>query len=70
MKTTHLLQASVCVAALASIFLGDMAAYAQDEITTIVVTAEKRSQNVQDVPITVDAYSGDQLRDANVSTAG
>jgi outer membrane receptor protein involved in Fe transport len=68
MKTTHLLQASVCVAALASIFIADTAAYAQDEITTIVVTAEKRSQNVQDVPITVDAYSGDQLRDANVNT--
>jgi outer membrane receptor protein involved in Fe transport len=55
------------VAALASIFVAD-AAYAQDQIETITVTAEKRSQDVQAVPMTVDAYGGDQLRAANINT--
>ena len=33
----------------------------------IVVTAQKRSENVQDVPISIQAFSGTTLRDANIS---
>ena len=34
--------------------------------TTIVVTAQKRSENVQDVPISIAAFSGDSLEKNNV----
>ena len=34
--------------------------------TTIVVTAQKRSENVQDVPISIAAFSGDTLEKNNV----
>ena len=33
----------------------------------IVVTAQKRSENVQDVPISIQAFSGTVLRDANIN---
>ena len=33
----------------------------------IVVTAQKRSENVQNVPISIQAFSGTTLRDANIS---
>lgn len=44
-------------------------AFAQDsEIgDEIVVTAQKRSENLQDVPISIAAFSGRQLEQANVS---
>jgi iron complex outermembrane receptor protein len=47
-------------------------AYAQDaeeedaRVDTIVVTAQKREQNIQDVPVAVTAFSGDDLRARNV----
>ncbi len=45
------------------------AACAQAEgVETIVVTAQKRVQDVQAVPVTVDAFSGDQLRQSNINT--
>src|ERR1700759_997826 len=66
MKITYALRASACVAALATIGFTD-AAFAQDQIETITVTAEKRTQDVQSVPMTVDAFGADQLRTANVS---
>ncbi len=37
------------------------------ELTEVVVTAQKREQNLQDVPIAVIALSGQQLRDAGVT---
>ncbi len=39
----------------------------EGEIFEIVVTAQKRAENVQDVPITMQAYTGDQLRNAGVN---
>jgi iron complex outermembrane receptor protein len=36
------------------------------DLAEIVVTAQKRSENVQDVPITMQAYSADQLRKAGI----
>ena len=48
------------------------ASYAADEssqttLMEIVVTAQKREQNLQDVPISVIAISGQQLKDAGVT---
>ena len=40
---------------------------ASGKIEQVYVTAEKRTENLQDVPIAVQAYTGDQLRDAGVS---
>ena len=45
--------------------VNDQDANAGDE-TEIVVTAQKRSENVQDVPISIAAYSGETLEKNNV----
>src|SRR5580693_8666721 len=39
----------------------------QPALTEIIVTAEKRSENIQDVPISVIALSAKQLKDAGVT---
>ena len=36
------------------------------QVEEIVVTAQKRSENLQDVPISIQAFTGATLRDANV----
>ena len=41
-------------------------ATAGNEITEVVVTAQRRSENLQDVPITIQAISGQQLQQLNV----
>ena len=38
----------------------------QPTLTEIIVTAEKRQENIQDVPISVMALSGQELQDAGV----
>src|SRR6202789_1887586 len=40
---------------------------AQPGLTEIIVTAQKRAQNIQDVPISVIAFSAQQLKDAGVT---
>src|ERR1700721_1412827 len=40
---------------------------AQPGLTEIIVTAQKRQQNIQDVPISVIAFSAEQLKDAGVT---
>src|ERR1700688_5326161 len=42
-------------------------ATSQPALTEIIVTAEKREQNIQDVPISVIALSSQQLKDAGVT---
>ncbi len=37
-------------------------------ITEVVVTAQRRSESIQDVPITVQAITGDQLKQLNVAS--
>src|SRR6266481_2650574 len=37
-------------------------------IQEIVVTAQRRSENLQNVPITIQAITGDQLKQLNVTT--
>ncbi len=39
---------------------------AQQPLEEIVVTAQKREQSLQDVPISITAWSGDQLRSLDV----
>ena len=36
------------------------------ELEEIVVTAQKREQNLQDVPVSVSAFTGDQLKEAAI----
>jgi iron complex outermembrane recepter protein len=63
-----------CARAVAAILAAHAtaAAYAADEapaatgITEVVVTAQRRSENVQDVPIAIQAFSGDNLQQLNV----
>src|ERR1700677_1949820 len=39
-----------------------------DSIQEITVTAQRRSQSIQDVPITIQAITGDTLKQLNVTT--
>jgi outer membrane receptor protein involved in Fe transport len=69
MEVRHLLLASAFVVALAPFALAASAyAQAEDQVETVVVTAQKRTQDVQAVPVTVDAFNGAQLRQSNIST--
>src|SRR6202163_1596105 len=64
--------------AIAAILSGSGAAYAQqtitesaetpDQIQTITVTAQRRSESIQDVPISIQALTGQTLRELNVTT--
>src|SRR6202023_2875094 len=44
----------------------DTAAATGGELQEVVVTGERRTENIQDVPITIQAITGDQLRLLNV----
>ena len=45
------------------------AAYAQTVLEETVVTAQKRSQNINDVGISINAFTGEQLQEFGVTTA-
>ncbi|WP_374469999.1 TonB-dependent receptor [Phenylobacterium sp.] len=61
----HMYAASAAVIAFAC---AGTSAWAQQaaEVETVIVTAQKREQNLQDVPIVVNVVSGQQLQDAGV----
>jgi iron complex outermembrane recepter protein len=40
---------------------------AEGELEEVIVTAQKRTQNLQDVPVAVSAFSGEVLRDSGVT---
>jgi iron complex outermembrane receptor protein len=65
--------------AIAAILSGTGAVYAQtateassaessEQIQTIVVTAQRRSESIQDVPISIQAFTGQTLKELNVTT--
>ena len=45
------------------------AAEVTETIDTIVVTATKREENIQDVPVAISAFSEEALRDRNIQQA-
>ncbi|OUY00594.1 MAG: hypothetical protein CBB65_03930 [Hyphomonadaceae bacterium TMED5] len=70
---------STLLAAAGSVALSaSFAAYAQEEepedevhtLQSITVTAQKREQSLQDVPISMAAFTGDALQDAGVADLG
>ena len=67
MRFTKFLRVTASAAVLSAVAAG--VAYAQDEVTSvdeIVVTAQKREQNLQDVPIVVTALPEAALENAGV----
>ena len=67
MRFSKLLRATASAAVLSALCAG--AAYAQDEVTSVddlVVTAQKREQNMQDVPIVVTSLPEAALENAGV----
>ena len=52
---------AVAIAAFPSVTLG--------QIEEVIVTAKKREQSLQDVPIALQAFSGDQIRELGVARA-
>ena len=43
--------------------------YAQSQLEEVIVTAQKRAQSANDIGITMNAFTGDQIRDFGVATA-
>ncbi len=62
-KAKSLLTSALCIGFAASA----PSAFA-DGIETVVVTAEKREQNLQDVPISIDVHSGSELQAFHVDS--
>ncbi len=55
-------------AAVLSLFAADMAVMAQDlALEEIVVTARKRDESIQDIPLSVVAFSSEQLREQQIT---
>jgi len=62
-----LYRGTVSFAVFLSIFLGaPLAVNAQGTIEEIVVTAQKREESLQDVPIAMQAFTGEQLRNLRI----
>jgi iron complex outermembrane receptor protein len=58
----HLLQASTAAVLLSALWVGPALAEGSSVLEEITVTAQKRAQNLQDVPVSVTAFSGDALQ--------
>lgn len=59
-------KAMVLAAAISSVYASH--AVAQITIEEIIVTAQKRSENLQDIPLAITAFGGDQLREDGVTS--
>lgn len=73
MRTTHKKIASVVTAALAianfpaTAQAVDKPSQAKSEIESIVVTAQKREQSVQEIPISISAFNGNALKELGLN---
>ncbi|MBL8628480.1 MAG: TonB-dependent receptor [Rhodospirillaceae bacterium] len=74
MTTMRLKSALLCAAASVSLLVGGSAfaqqqqAQAQGGLEEIVVTAQRRAENLQEVPVTVTAFSPGELERRNIDT--
>lgn len=66
MKTTSIRTLSALAVAIATISSGASAA----QLEEVIVTAQKRAESLQDVPISMTAISGDKISEANIQTMG
>ena len=64
--TTKLTSHSHTLAVAAALALPSGAAHAQPMLEEVVVTAQKREESLQDVPISVSALSGERVNDAGI----
>jgi iron complex outermembrane receptor protein len=69
MKHRVLRKGVLSVAAISTLAAGQIRADEVDTIAEIVVTAQKRAQSSQDVPLTMQAYSADDLRSQGAVSA-
>ena len=60
------LAVAAIIAAASGIPQAARAADTIDDLQTIVVTAQKREQNIKEVPITISAVSGERMRELGV----
>ncbi len=58
--------ALVAASAISALFVCSPAAHAQSVVEELVVTAQKRSENVQDVPIAISAFTANALQERAV----
>lgn len=65
MRSTLLQTSAICALALAVTAPAIAQQFAIEEIT---VTSRKRSENIQDIPLSITAYTVDQLRDQGISS--
>lgn len=65
-KIAYAISVALASAAQASLAADEDQAGASAGITEVVVTAQRRAESIQDVPITVQAITGDQLKQLNV----
>ena len=65
---THVAWLAVSVSSFGFVAIANGAA-AQSELETVIVTAQKREQNIVDVPMSITAISGDGLAAAGINNA-
>jgi iron complex outermembrane receptor protein len=58
-----------CTPAALAADANDTASSAPTAVETLVVTAQKRSENIQDVPISIQAFTGNQLQDLGIKSS-
>ena len=59
-------QSAIALGVMAAFAMTDVAVASQKQLEEVVVTARKRAENLQDVPMAVSAFSSDQLKDYQV----
>ena len=67
---TNVLRYSVAAALGTTLIAGPAFAADEETLEEVVVTAQKREQNIQDVPIAISAFSGTLLQDKSIGDIG